>query len=1072
MAEAKRNKSFPEPRIESSAEYRAIRKDNPSTTSLSIASRPSRKSEPVLRSLFDIFEAGAEEIDESAMIAEAQNLERSFITFNRLKLERIVGALDEEQRKAFVLIPSLLHYNDPDFFGADHARAPCGIHSFSEKKEASAARKEFFPRARNSASAQPPAIEFLTVMGSVGSIAQTRKSDLDFWVCLSEKVDGVGADLLGSKLREIESWAMSKFRLEVHFFITDVGKLRRDEYGEVDEEGCGTALAKLLKEEYYRTAVHMAGRRAMWTVAPVGASNARYEHLRDNFDRLGATLTENYVDIGHLGQISRGEFLGGSLWQQNKSLGSPFKSVLKMALLMQYFDDEAGEGLLADLLKSMISKRPFSTELSDPYILMFDRVESYYKVDSRRFGKIVTPSGSRRVDFLDLLRRCFFLKIMPDFYPDYFTSKQRTDRAAIVMMDYVQKWKFSYDKVVELRKFKQWNFAKLMALREEINAFMTSTFRFVAHAIERLESERGETARVVSERDELVLLNRLRVVYDFSKPGKVEYLQTPYRRRAMASSFSILERPLEDGSRWELYEGQRKSEETLRANASDLFENGLLRIESTLPELLAWMFQNELYSSNTSVSLYSKMSVVLEKNVSALMAKMWDYFGKIDVAKIEASKFGARPRKEKTLLAINLVTPADLPLPARFDMKDDPLNYGMEKATLIKNVSLFIRNSWGEFFTRTFEGENALENALLYYLDRDYLENAEPTIEVFCASGKLATPAIGKRVARIAEDMRFIFKEKNDEHARMKRFIMQSDDGLFVFRQEAGAVSYDCFFSMDEFLVETQNADCKLNYFDSRNPLGFVNPVLRDVRVGEISVISYESSEATGVVIVDETGSLFQIPVLPRNLPFYLKRLVVFLCHAANKVKFGNVDSPFSKVDAQDVVRIFKCRKAQAGQKEFEVANVTGSFITPQNLSLANEQKIEYHLDVGADGKVIERFVIGSARTKSQSGPVDHRKVVRLVRSDDSVFSSWEFEDELFDKVTLELMKRRVKGEHYPIYLTDIGFSKSFIALNGEDISHTGEMLKLKLFVEKRLVSTYRKLVAEMKRRTMANRKS
>lgn len=97
-------------------------------------------------------------------------------------------------------------------------------------------------------------------------------------------------------------------------------------------EDCGSTQHILLLDEFYRTAVRLAGKRILWNMVPCDEE----EHYDDYVMTLYAqgVLTPNeWLDLGGLSSLSAEEYFGASLWQLYKSIDSPYKAVLKTLLL-------------------------------------------------------------------------------------------------------------------------------------------------------------------------------------------------------------------------------------------------------------------------------------------------------------------------------------------------------------------------------------------------------------------------------------------------------------------------------------------------------------------------------------------------------------------------------------------------------------------------------------------------------------------------------------------------------------------------------------------------------------------
>jgi adenylate cyclase len=104
-------------------------------------------------------------------------------------------------------------------------------------------------------------------MGSTSSVGQSCSSDLDIWVCHQSWLDSEERQLLQRKCSLLESWAAS-LGVEVSFFLIDENRFRHNESGSLGGEDCGSTQHILLLDEFYRTAVRLAGKRILWNMVP------------------------------------------------------------------------------------------------------------------------------------------------------------------------------------------------------------------------------------------------------------------------------------------------------------------------------------------------------------------------------------------------------------------------------------------------------------------------------------------------------------------------------------------------------------------------------------------------------------------------------------------------------------------------------------------------------------------------------------------------------------------------------------------------------------------------------------
>ncbi len=148
------------------------------------------------------------------------------------------------------------------------------------------------------------------------------------------RLDSEERQLLQRKCSLLESWAAS-LGVEVSFFLIDENRFRHNESGSLGGEDCGSTQHILLLDEFYRTAVRLAGKRILWNMVPCDEE----EHYDDYVMGLYAqgVLTPNeWLDLGGLSSLSAEEYFGASLWQLYKSIDSPYKAVLKTLLLEAY----------------------------------------------------------------------------------------------------------------------------------------------------------------------------------------------------------------------------------------------------------------------------------------------------------------------------------------------------------------------------------------------------------------------------------------------------------------------------------------------------------------------------------------------------------------------------------------------------------------------------------------------------------------------------------------------------------------------------------------------------------------
>lgn len=255
----------------------------------------------------------------------------------------------------------------------------CRVAGYVPDPETLALARQYFPKDPKPPVADPSvAIASLSTIGSIGSVAQTKTSDADFWVCHDHAADPQALNGLRRKLDALSRWAEEAFELEVHFFLMSLDAVKNNQFGFSDKESSGTAQALMLKEEFYRTAVILAGRIPGWWLTTPGCSPKAYhaQLAAAASDPMGNP--DRYMDAGYAARIPAGEFFGAALWQIVKGIDSPFKSVLKLGLLERYAQENNQGPLLCDQLKAAISDGHPSC-FNDPYAALALAVRNHYQ---------------------------------------------------------------------------------------------------------------------------------------------------------------------------------------------------------------------------------------------------------------------------------------------------------------------------------------------------------------------------------------------------------------------------------------------------------------------------------------------------------------------------------------------------------------------------------------------------------------------------------------------------------------------------------------------------------------------
>lgn len=568
------------------------------------------------------------------LIAELNYNSNAFAIYNRFKTQTCLEEFSEAQKEAFLLIPYLLHTSNPDKIALLESgrRAPAGIHLMKWNQDVQNTLQKYFGKKekfdRKTVDTQVP-IEFLSLMGSVGSIAYTDKSDFDYWCCVREGLSEDDKKALQEKFIKIERWCEEELGVEVHFFMTTQKQLAENNFGEVSKESCGSALGKLLKEEYYRGSLHIVGKVPYWWVIPCGTSDHAYEKVVDYLEKHPQNYTHDYIDIGNIVEIPQEEYLGGGLWQLNKGIDSIFKSILKMALLIVYSDPKSDKTLLSTMLKRQVYENPNGMEYLDPYQNMIDLVLGYYaKHDSSK---------------VELLRRCFFMKINVKISRWIDSIREPQKKSELVMLKYCKDWAW------DQKELGKWEYFKDLPLKEA-KAFKAEAEGYMLSSLKVLDTRVGDAGveKMMGAKDLVKMENRLTAIYDSARP-RAEWYYSVYKFAIQAKAYTL--RYDEALSKWILYKGVHD----LSQEFTKLEEKSFIRDSRQLSRILLWMIYNGLVEYKTKFVTQLRFHDQFSYNIKSLNEVYRSFFGLPRIPSLDQDGFSDNPIVEKVLISVNFV---------------------------------------------------------------------------------------------------------------------------------------------------------------------------------------------------------------------------------------------------------------------------------------------------------------------------------------------------------------------------------------------------------------------------------
>ena len=631
---------------------------------------------------------------------------QAFKRFNQFKIDRTLNTLSAIDRLIFTTVPRLLHVNQEGLPGyVDEKNVPCGIMNFTMDHESLVAAEKLFPDIiiRRQANLNP-VIHTALLMGSLGSIAQSKKSDLDYTLLVdNNSFTPEGLKLFQKKLNLIETWTWDNYHLETHFFINDHNEVRNNIFGESDSESTGSALAKLLKEEMYRTMIIVTGKIPYWLIAPVDCDDNRYAELIEMIQNNKTLLKrEEYIDMGNVDDISDGEFFGASIWALIKSFKSPFKTLMKMGVLEDYMFTETKSNLLCHQVKQRIfDGTPY--EKIDPYLLMFTRVQKFF-------------SDTKNDPEVDALRAAFYLKVGTQVSGEELEHGSKHWKK-ITLIKMLKDWGWDGSKVDHINKYYiDWQMNQKVELGDRINKILMSSYKNISEKNSTLDA--SET--LITGKDTNLLGRKLFSAYR-TAPNKVENIGALIDGKTNEQYLTFLHeipKSKEESGNWYLIRGKAP------AYIDQVNSDFIIKKTTLLPSLIAFTANNHLYSKkiekyddeNTEVLLQAEGCSIKSKDLLHLLDQISSFIASVNIAAISNDDLLADAQIKQLFMIVDfgnpppmLITAGDIKECKNSEELNDFLNNRLER---IQSISTIYITTWGELFCKTYSGLNCMDRTL------------------------------------------------------------------------------------------------------------------------------------------------------------------------------------------------------------------------------------------------------------------------------------------------------------------------------------------------------------------------
>ncbi len=625
------------------------------------------------------------------------------------RIVRALSGASNEFQHIFKLVTLLLQVNHPRLPGFV-VGTPVGISNFTlsdyQQKYLAKVVPEFSYSQINAFSHRTfDAIYGVYVMGSIASISQTAASDLDIWVCHREDLNNDERDLLKQKTLLLQSWA-KQYEIDVNFFLMDQERFRCFRYSDaMTSENCGSAQYMLLLDEFYRSAIRLAGKPLLWLHLLV-EDEQQYETEVGQLILNKQIDPQDWVDFGGLGAFSANEYFGASLWHLYKGIDSPYKSTIKILLLEAYSWEYPNTHLISSDFKFRLLTDSTEDYHFDPYLAMLDRVTSYltYHNDFKR---------------LNFVRRCFYIKATEDLW----YTKAEGWRFCL-LSEFTKQWGWDQDTIQELNQRPFWKIKMVKRSYNDLVQILMMSYRNLIKF-----ARKNHVDATIMPQDISILSRKLYSAFE-ELPGKVSLVNLLISNDLSEENLTFIEvtkakANIKPG--WYVVNHAPKASELASYNRH-------IEYNPNLHKLVSWAYFNGLLTKGTQLHIFSQ-TVSLEK-LKTFVADLTQFFP-VKVPSATNEELHHQCEIRHLAVFVNLVSDPTKNLVQSWTniQQGDLFSFGQNEESLVGSIDLIYRNLWNEIRTLHFEGSNAILLALKVLANKIHRgSNSPKAVDVFCYS--------------------------------------------------------------------------------------------------------------------------------------------------------------------------------------------------------------------------------------------------------------------------------------------------------------------------------------------------
>jgi adenylate cyclase class 1 len=925
-------------------------------------------------------------------------IRQNFVTLNQQRLQRTLEQLRSRQSEIIDLLPYLFHINSPKLPGYIDQETPCSIANYRPSEEVNKlVHKTFGTVQANQVRGmrQSEAIEGLYIMGSCGSLAFSKSSDFDIWLCHRDGLNDRQLEALQQKACAIEKWAEDK-HLEVHFFLMNANDFRTGAVNELSSESSGSTQHELLLDEFYRTSVWLAGKQPLWWFIPV-EQDKNYEQVGQQLFADHLLNSEAIIDFGGIAEIPLHEFFGASVWQVYKSIDSPYKSILKITLMEAYTNPKAR--LLSQQLKEEVQKGNIDVDKLDPYLMMLNYLEQH-------IAKQDAPLRQ------ELIRRSFYVKLNLPLSTPVHKETWRHETVRKLVSD----WGWSQSTISTLDQRNEWGVFEVLSERKLLAEHLTKSYLFLSDF-----ARKNATENSINDRDLTILGRKLYAALE-RKPGKLDVFARGINTNISEDCVTIILIINRDNQpRWLLYRGKVTPEERQTQT--------IIKQCSSLIELLTWCYINQVISKSSQILAYAQAAGLTSADLMSLQKNIALVTPNLEQLSVSSKSFGSTPFIKQAALFINCNIPPRAAYSDRIkgviSGSTDVLHFGQLDDSLISSLDFLYTNSWGEAYVQSYQGISGVAEWMQDYATWRQANTTHkqdmPELKMFCN-----TPHIGKRIISRIQGLLEQFENslltKDENFHPHSGFIFEAAKQSYLIVHNDGKTTQQHFASSHELISELKHeslSERQLTLEVQSLQQTLLRPIIEEARGGAIQVYYLMRDERVVFYTVDDLNSIHTQQVHASIAKPFILHYFYFLRHyLLNKL--------FPKRPVTEQLNLF--RKQPSDLLSF-------SHLKKEPLEFVTRQQSADALAGLAHSEIVDA-----------TGAVKNRRKVFSFQCGERKFSSAEHGNEVF----AEAAKHCPRHKGFT-FISSLRLGKSLVGLSKEQHIPLFQYIKYKKVLEDKL---------------------